>query len=506
MWEGYSWLPAHTAAVRDNEVENNKIVTVSAECKMLRGRGYRQWGAPLEVELVGNKNTLTDLAEFLFDFSLRETLGEELYFHHWGFETATLITGVLSLDLKVPILSPNMKAYTKTGLEMFSCGTTRYVSSGDALTFHYDEFYPTIIDMKIKSIRDKKPTEFLEDYPRVNESALFEPHGISIDSAFPHLSRAVLSMRHGGAFFGNCGSIYGAIQGGIAQGEAIQGSGTDCSTSDLLFCPYQFECMEDYLICANKALRHREVLMVQRGIQDVQVIVIPPERQEDAIEERIEAFYSPTEYVSAIYRLSNYHMVLVSSPGSDTDLPVSAERDDSSSSVSPVRIVCRLTPAEVTAERAALREKNFDFAQLYPMINAVTKKSSEREIWFRISQRRVLVAEGMKSGMKSDSRVPVEVLSESRVRYVTMRHAFREVDRAIWQAEFTVPPKKSTLFEVSGNVMWYVGLLGLAIYFLVPTSYLYVFGEVITLSAMSLVKGCVMLFAIVMAFYIFLLT
>jgi hypothetical protein len=54
-----------------------------------------------------------------------------------------------------------------------------------------------------------------------------------------------------------------------------------------------------------------------------------------------------------------------------------------------------LAHREVTEKRRALRENGFDLAKLFPTLCATLAKPNSGNVWFKIYQRRVMVAAGM---------------------------------------------------------------------------------------------------------------
>jgi hypothetical protein len=87
----------------------HNVVTLSFRQMILKDWRWVPNGYPvLELEVIGETHTLTDVGEKLFDCYLGDILDECLDDHVWRFEVLTNGLGEMALDCTIPILSQEM--------------------------------------------------------------------------------------------------------------------------------------------------------------------------------------------------------------------------------------------------------------------------------------------------------------------------------------------------------------------------------------------------------------
>jgi hypothetical protein len=349
-------------------------------------------GSPVvEIELLGETHTLQDAAECLFEYYLRDVLGEELYMHIWRFEP--IDDTDLALNKDTPILSDNMIAKEPYDLGL-APPQRRTLDEGTEMIFMYDEGSPTRLAVKIERIIDK-PDDEEDDYPRKRiskavTSAITAEGVVTVDQAFPELAAAVLSKRYPASYFGRCAKeLHVVIEGGPKD------------NGDQLFAPVPFESFEDCLICCNKAWPTFQKEYTENNIRKgwVNLVVAPPHRQSDATEVKLERSRVLFGRISRFLKESGGDLTY-KYPGDDRPT-----RQEQYMMLGPKDVYCRMTLEELAAEKAALREKGFDLAAMFPTICSMLSSSSSSNVWFKIYQQQVMVAAGMTSGELTDKIV-----------------------------------------------------------------------------------------------------
>ena len=343
-------------------------------------------GSPfVEIELLGEKHSLKDAVKSLFKYYLRDVRREELSDHSWDFVPEE--DDRLALDVHTPLLSEYIIA-RETSCRG-SSGISRRITmrKGSQMTFVYDYGTPTTIAVKIEDITEKPEDIPEESYPRekagdlIASTASGGTAGLTVDQAFPELAAAALSKRFQGSFFGHCTEdLHGCIEGGPAD------------NGDQLFAPLAFDSIEDYLICCNKAWPTIRKETTDEGVQEgwVCLLVAPPQQQGHKEESKLEGTRLEWERIDRFFTESSGRLDY------DYKGPERPTEMEEYMMCGPKQVFCRLTVEELAAERAALREKGFDLATLFPtMCATLAKASARRQIWFKIYQQRLMVAAGM---------------------------------------------------------------------------------------------------------------
>ncbi len=389
--------------------EDSNIVTLSFRQVCHKRNGWVPRGnAFLEIDVIGDCHTLTTVARKLFDWYLGEMRGEGLYDHLWRFEIPPYDGDTLALDVKIPILSQQMMAREPYPFGFAS--PRRYpLRVGSEMMFHYDEGDTTRIAVTVERIENMKPMDSPELFPRrkgaqaeafvaalssERDRAEGDGHSLTVDQAFPFLKDVILSKRYT-SYFGRCGKdLCGAVEGGITD------------NGDQLYCPLQFECLEDYLIAANRAWPKIAEILAEGKIREgwISLMLFPPDRQEEEEEERFVKYKDHLE----------------------------THKDDFWMMCGPLQVLCRATVEEVAADRAALRDKGFDLAKLYPTLHMCTLKKNcvgkRKNIWFKtFCSGRVEISEG---AMKhtTQMREAKTVVQEASQPHLSVGDLFQAVE------------------------------------------------------------------------------
>ncbi len=351
----------------------------------------------LELEVIGETHTLTDVGEKLFDCYLGDILDECLDDHVWRFEVLASDVGEMALDSTIPILSQDMTAHELDPMEVANPQylTCHPLAVGSEMIFCYDEGTTTRLAVKIESIERIQPTgtDALDQFPRekgaaaaasteevkdgdggygqtssgtgegavtgtdaersgLGAGAVPQGAGITIDQAFPHLKDVVLSKRYS-AIFGICGDeMCGVVEGGPTD------------DGDQLYCPFPFETMEDYLICVNHAWPKIGEIMAQGETREgwVSLFVFPPQPLGAAAEAKVQ---SQARLLARLDQLQRHGggRLNCSYAGSGIDPPTEFEFY---MMCGARQVVCRMTVAELDAARATLRRGRVHLRRTVP--------------------------------------------------------------------------------------------------------------------------------------------
>jgi hypothetical protein len=210
--------------------------------------------AVLELQLLGDRHSLTDAAELLFQSYLGNILNESLNDHIWRF--TPIEDECLQLSSDIPLLSREMKAdepYEAFSGEVYK----KRLQQGFEMLFYYDEGSTTRLHVTVTSVDplsslDLATTDVFQ-FPRIKGddatrsllvAEIEESDDVAdtditntLDAAFPFIAAATMSTRHSGAFFGlPAKPVCGAIEGGPHD------------NGDQLFTPLPFDSLQDYLI------------------------------------------------------------------------------------------------------------------------------------------------------------------------------------------------------------------------------------------------------------------
>ena len=178
-----------------------------------RNYPFNKTGKPfLELQVLGDRHTLTTVAGQLFKLHMEEALGESLYEHVWRFEPCENGYGK-AFNNRVPILSSTQmgvkEQYQLDPDEDFSSDRC-YLSEGSEMIFFYDEGSPTRIFVSISSVTQMPAEMEVQQYPRKNVSeaaraeasrkrSLIEAFpklgSITMDEAYPFLRKRLLKER-----------------------------------------------------------------------------------------------------------------------------------------------------------------------------------------------------------------------------------------------------------------------------------------------------------------------
>ena len=249
--------------------KNPPVVTIAfRKVKYTGERNYsfHKIGNPvLEVEVLGDRTTLEEVGELLFEHYMREELGEELYEHVWRFEACGAHESSVAYNSSLPILSLNMSLVDQYAAYMHGRNVDEdeeqekkcRITEGTEMIFFYDEGSTSRLAVTIETISPMPTSRTIQSYPSIKIDQEKEEEGnkkrrllssipiltVRMDDAFPALHKRLLKER--GVKF-DIGNGSGFRDTGWAM---IWGGGNLPAFTSSLECIHPFDDLDEAFQC-----------------------------------------------------------------------------------------------------------------------------------------------------------------------------------------------------------------------------------------------------------------
>lgn len=338
----------------------------------------------LQLDLIGNRDTLSTLASIINKNLMKQ---EKMLEGIGRFELCDSKDNfIVSVD--VPILSdlmllinPNNPSESIPFQFYEDCELLFYTAAEKRMVFYirFENFLP--------------PSYGIDEslYPKLNflnaQDSPVKENSLSIDSIFPALTGVFLDAESGAMILGSpSDEFHGGVEAGLTQ------------NGDQAFAPVQFTLFENFLLCLEAAMAKQQLLAEEMEpkvrIGWTNIIIFPPEMESALSADRrlIKSTIQTCERVQSFYEMSKGHL---SYEYPSFDFPTSEELY---MMMGPIDLLQKASLEELESQRQTLRDKGFVFNEVFPCIDRTLNKPNKGHYWFKMHNRRLLVAKDADPG------------------------------------------------------------------------------------------------------------